>query len=580
MSDIAGISGFSQNGLSGLSGLSGQSSLGLGASATGAGQGGQSSLEQLASMLADMLLSSGSGSGSGAGQAAGGGAGKSGDAGQSSIDELLQSLKGNGQKDGSGTKDAGATGEDSSKELLTQVLMALFEKILGGSDSSSGTGEGGGTGTGSGSGSGGGSPVSGAGNGGGGTGGTQGAGGGTGLDSLGGGQGLGGTQGAGGTGSGSSVEDLVNTLMKSLGGGSLDNSIQPTSDGGGQVSQDEKLKELLELIAQFMDSHPDTFNQPSDTSSKGGSGGGSGGGGGGTPSIGGGGGGGTPSIGGEGGGGGGGTPSIGGGTPSIGGGGGGGTPSIGGGGGGGTPSIGGEGGGTTPSIGGTTPTTTPGTGSPVSTGAAPSAFPVASSNPTVVNETIKVGPGEVFDGENQTFTAGPSLGDGGQGEGQKPIFELAEGATLKNVVFGDNAADGVHVRAGNSDAVNVDNVHWTNVGEDALTVKGEGGADVTNLNITNSSAQGANDKIFQLNADANVKVDGFKANDFGTFMRTNGGQQGNWNLDLKNIDAENGKFSFVKSDSENLNLTTGGINLKNVEHPYDKLTSTTKHTEV
>ncbi|MBX8485622.1 pectate lyase [Pseudomonas cichorii] len=551
MADIAGISGFSQSGLSGLSGLSG----GLGGATAGAatGQGGQSALEQLAGMLAEMLLGSGSGSGGGAGAGAGAGsgsgAGQTGKSGQSDIDSLLQSLQGGEQKDGS-SKGANGTGDESSKELLTQVLMALFEKILGGSDSSSGTGEGGG-GTGSGSGSG--SPVSGAGGGGGGT---------KGLEGLGSGQGLGGAQGAGG-GSGS-VEDLVNTLMKSLGGGSLDNSIQPTSDGGGQVSQDGKLKELLEMIAQFMDSHPETFNQPSDSSSKGTGGGGgapAGGGGGGAP---------APSLGG--GGGGGGAP-----APSLGGGGGGGAapaPSVGGGGGGGAAP--------TPSIGGAAPT--PGTGSPAGTGSAgsstPVSFPTASGSPTVVNETIKVGPGEVFDGQGKTFTAGPSLGDGGQGEGQKPIFELAEGATLKNVTFGENAADGVHVRAGNEKAVNVDNVHWTNVGEDALTVKGEGGAKVTNLNITNSSAQGANDKIFQLNADANVTVDNFKAKDFGTFMRTNGGQQGNWNLDLKNVDAENGKFSFVKSDSEGLNLTTSGINLKNVEHAYDKLPGSTNHKEV
>lgn len=564
MSDIAGISGFSQNGLSGLSGLSG----GLGGAAAGAatGQGGQSPLEQLAGMLAEMLLGSGSGSGgAGAGAGSGSGAGQAGKSGQSDIDSLLQSLQGGEQKDGS-SKGANGTGDESSKELLTQVLMALFEKILGGSDSSSGTGEGGGNGSGSGSGS----PVSGAGGtGGGGT---------KGLEGLGSNQGLGGAQGAGG-GSGS-VEDLVNTLMKSLGGGSLDNSIQPTSDGGGQVSQDGKLKELLEMIAQFMDSHPETFNQPSDSSSKG-TGGGGGGGGSPAPSVGGGGGGGAPAPA-VAGGGGGGSP-----APSVGGGGGGGgapAPSVGGGGGGGTPSVGGGGGGSTPSIGGTTPTPTPGTGSPAGTGAAgsstPVSFPTASGSPTVVNETIKVGPGEVFDGQGKTFTAGPSLGDGGQGEGQKPMFELAEGATLKNVTFGDNAADGVHVRAGNEKAVNVDNVHWTNVGEDALTVKGEGGAKVTNLNITNSSAQGASDKIFQLNADANVSVDNFKAKDFGTFMRTNGGQQGNWNLDLKNIEAENGKFSFVKSDSEGLNLTTSGINLKNVEHPYDKLPGSTNHKEV
>ncbi|MEE5114308.1 pectate lyase [Pseudomonas alliivorans] len=552
MSDLTSLSG-SMGNLSSLPGVGG-TSMGIGASLAGAGQGaqgGQSALQELAGMLAEMLLGSGSGSGSGAGSGAGGGqsAGKTGQGGQSDLDSLLQSLQGNGQGGDKQTKDSGAAG-GGEKELLTQVLMALFEKILGGSDSSSGAGNG------SGGGSGGASGI-----GGGGTGASKDAG------ALGQGQGLGGTQGATG---GSNTEDLVNTLMQKLGGGSLDNSIQPTADGGGEVSQNGKLKELLEMIAQFMDSHPETFNQPSDAAGKGG-----GGGGGGTPSVGGGGGGGgTPSVGG--GGDGGGTPSVGGG-----GGGGGGTPSVGGGGGGGggTPSIGGGGGTPAPTGPTGTPSPTGPTGTGTSGSATPVSFPTASGTPTVVNETIKVGPGETFDGGGKTFTAGKALGDGGQGEGQKPMFELAEGATLKNVVLGDNAADGVHVRAASEKAVNVDNVHWTNVGEDALTVKGEGGAKVTNLNITNSSAQGANDKVFQLNADANVNVDNFKVKDFGTFMRTNGGQQGDWNLDLKNISAEDGKFSFVKSDSEGLNLTTSGIDLKNVENAYSKLPGSTNHKE-
>ncbi|MEE5055957.1 pectate lyase [Pseudomonas alliivorans] len=551
MSDLTSLSG-SMGNLSSLPGVGG-TSMGIGASLAGAGQGaqgGQSALQELAGMLAEMLLGSGSGSGSGSGAGGGQSAGKTGQGGQSDLDSLLQSLQGNGQGGDKQTKDSGAAG-GGEKELLTQVLMALFEKILGGSDSSSGAGNG------SGGGSGGASGI-----GGGGTGASKDAG------ALGQGQGLGGTQGATG---GSSTEDLVNTLMQKLGGGSLDNSIQPTADGGGEVSQNGKLKELLEMIAQFMDSHPETFNQPSDAAGKGGGGGG----GGGTPSLGGGGGGGgTPSVGG--GGGGGGTPSLGGG-----GGGGGGIPSVGGGGGGGggTPSIGGGGGTPAPTGPTGTPSPTGPTGTGTSGSATPVSFPTASGTPTVVNETIKVGPGETFDGGGKTFTAGKALGDGGQGEGQKPMFELAEGATLKNVVLGDNAADGVHVRAASEKAVNVDNVHWTNVGEDALTVKGEGGAKVTNLNITNSSAQGANDKVFQLNADANVNVDNFKVKDFGTFMRTNGGQQGDWNLDLKNISAEDGKFSFVKSDSEGLNLTTSGIDLKNVENAYSKLPGSTNHKE-
>ncbi|RBL68767.1 pectate lyase [Pseudomonas sp. MWU13-2625] len=447
MADFSVFSGLSQNGS--VAGLSLDQSTLPGQNAPS----GASGLHDLASMLAEILLGSSSGKEAGASD-------------QSAGDDLLQKLQGAG-KDGQ-TATEGSGGE-SSKELLTQVLMALFEKILGGDSAQGGDG-------------------------------AQA-------------KGVGGTQGAG---AGSSPEDLVNTLMKSLGEGSLNSAISPTAEGGGQVSGDDRLKELLEMIAQFMDSHPDTFGTPG---------------------------------------------ADGGGTSSKGG---------------------------APVTGNTVPVPDAGTvspnpeaGAPVldNSGAAPVMFPTASSNPTVVNSTIKVGPGEVFDGGGKTFTAGAALGDGGQGESQKPLFELAEGATLKNVIIGENGADGVHVKANGEEPVNVDNVHWTNVGEDALTVK-DGGAKTTHLNITNSSAQGAADKIFQLNADANVNVDNFKAKDFGTFMRTNGGQQGNWNLNLSNISAENGKFSFVKSDSEGLNISTHNIDLKNVQNAYSKLPESTRFQEV
>ena len=190
-------------------------------------------------------------------------------------------------------------------------------------------------------------------------------------------------------------------------------------------------------------------------------------------------------------------------------------------------------------------------------------FPKASASPTVVNEPIVVKKGEEFDGKGRTFTAGSKLGDGGQSENQRPLFILEDGASLKNVVIGDNGADGVHLYG---DA-KVDNVHWTDVGEDALTVKPNKEGKKANVEITNSSAQGANDKIFQLNADANITIDNFKAKDFGTFLRTNGGQQGDWNINLKNITAEDGKYKFVNSDAEGVKLSADNIRLQSVaEH--------------
>lgn len=191
-------------------------------------------------------------------------------------------------------------------------------------------------------------------------------------------------------------------------------------------------------------------------------------------------------------------------------------------------------------------------------------FPGASANPTVVDNTIIVKAGQVFDGKGQTFTASSKLGDGGQSESQKPLFRLEDGASLKNVTIGDNGADGIHLYG---DA-KIDNLHVTNVGEDAITVKPNSAGKKSHVEITNSSFEHASDKILQLNADTNLTVDNVKAKDFGTFVRTNGGQQGNWDLNLSHISAQNGKFSFVKSDSEGLNVNTKDISLDNVQNHY------------
>ncbi|RMU94673.1 pectate lyase [Pseudomonas syringae group genomosp. 3] len=297
--------------------------------------------------------------------------------------------------------------------------------------------------------------------------------------------------------------------------------------------------------------------------------------------------------------GGGGTPDAtggggGGDTPSATGGGGGDTPTAtggGGSGGGGTPTATGGGGGGTPTAtgggeGGVTPQITPQLANPNRTSGTGSVSDTAGSTEqagkiNVVKDTIKVGAGEVFDGHGATFTADKSMGNGDQGENQKPMFELAEGATLKNVNLGENEVDGIHVKAKNAQEVTIDNVHAQNVGEDLITVKGEGGAAVTNLNIKNSSAKGADDKVVQLNANTHLKVDNFKADDFGTMVRTNGGKQfDDMSIELNGIEANHGKFALVKSDSDDLKLATGNIAMTDVKHAYDKTQASTQHTEL
>lgn len=333
-----------------------------------------------------------------------------------------------------------------------------------------------------------------------------------------------------------------NTLSE-MGNNGLDQTMTPDGQGGGQISDNPLLKALLKLIARMMDGQSDPLGQQGAGNNNASSGAASTGNspfddlsGSGFPS--------GPSSGGT-------SPTHSDSPPS--------TPT--------SP--------TSPldfpssptsGAGGSTPVTDhsdPVGSSGVGAGQAVD-FPTASANPTVVHDTITVKAGQVFDGKGQTFTAGSELGDGGQSESQKPLFKLEDGASLKNVTIGNNGADGIHLYG---DA-KIDNLHVTNVGEDAITVKPNSAGKKSHVEITNSSFEHASDKILQLNADTNLTVDNVKAKDFGTFVRTNGGQQGNWDLNLSHISAENGKFSFVKSDSEGLNVNTKDISLDNVQNHY------------
>lgn len=365
--------------------------------------------------------------------------------------------------------------------------------------------------------------------------------------------------------SGASQDDSQSALNDMSSNG-LDQSLSSDGQGGGNISDNPLLKALLKLIAQMMDGMNGQFGQPdgSDDSSSSGEGSladGSGGGGlgGNSPFSG------TSLADGSGG-----DSPFGGGSLTGGAVGG---SSLGGGFSPGTSSASSGQGGTSllsgsPAVGSTTHTPVSAQADPLGSAGTGSAqdvgFPTASTKPNVVHDTIVVPAGQVFDGKGQTFTAGKELGDGSQSESQKPLFKLEDGASLKNVVIGDNGADGIHLYG---DA-KIDNLHVTNVGEDAITVKANKEGKKSNVEISNSTFQNASDKILQLNADTDLTVNNVKAKDFGTFVRTNGGQQGDWDLNLSHISAQNGKFSFVKSDSEGLNVNTSNVSLDNVENHY------------
>jgi hypothetical protein len=121
-----------------------------------------------------------------------------------------------------------------------------------------------------------------------------------------------------------------------------------------------------------------------------------------------------------------------------------------------------------------------------------------------------------FDGGNVRFIGGAALGDGGQDEGQDPMFQLADGATLSNVIIGTPAADGVHCLG----TCTLRNVWWQDVGEDAATFKGTAASQT--MTIDGGGAMKASDKTFQHNGPGTMIIKNFQASDIGKLYRSCG----------------------------------------------------------
>jgi hypothetical protein len=128
-----------------------------------------------------------------------------------------------------------------------------------------------------------------------------------------------------------------------------------------------------------------------------------------------------------------------------------------------------------------------------------------------VSATIDV-PASGLDGGMKRYYG---IGDGGQGESQDPMFKLADGAVLENVIIGAPAGDGVHC----SGSCTLKNVWWEDVGEDAATFKGGSSAEYL---VDGGGARSASDKVFQHNGGGTLTVRNFQAEDFGKLYRSCG----------------------------------------------------------
>lgn len=158
----------------------------------------------------------------------------------------------------------------------------------------------------------------------------------------------------------------------------------------------------------------------------------------------------------------------------------------------------------------------------------PAGWPTPSGNAPVDNGTIPVS--GVFDGGMKRYCC---IGDGGQGESQDPVFELAPGATIKNVILGAPAGDGIHC-LGNC---TIENVWWEDIGEDAATFLGG-----TNYYVIGGGARKASDKVFQHNGPGTLHITGFYAEDFGKLYRACGNCSSSYqrHVVIDNVRVKNG----------------------------------------
>jgi pectate lyase len=150
---------------------------------------------------------------------------------------------------------------------------------------------------------------------------------------------------------------------------------------------------------------------------------------------------------------------------------------------------------------------------PRSTGARLTAWPAATAD-RAVTATIEVAGS--YDGGLKLFHGSGALGSDGQDEDQGPLFELADGATLQNVILGSPAADGVHCLG----SCTLRNVWWEDVGEDAATFKGTSAS--ATYRVIGGGARHAEDKVFQHNGAGTLTIETFQVADFGKLYRSCG----------------------------------------------------------
>ncbi|MEV0388428.1 pectate lyase [Nonomuraea sp. NPDC050643] len=130
-----------------------------------------------------------------------------------------------------------------------------------------------------------------------------------------------------------------------------------------------------------------------------------------------------------------------------------------------------------------------------------------------VHQTTTRNAGTFFDGGMKRYYG---IGDGGQGESQDPMFVVANGGTIQNVIIDAPAGDGIHCEG----SCTIRNVWWNDVGEDAATFMSSSSS-ATYL-VDGGGAKSGSDKVFQHNGAGTVTIKNFQVHSSGKLYRACG----------------------------------------------------------
>ncbi|MWJ14271.1 pectate lyase, partial [Clavibacter michiganensis subsp. michiganensis] len=141
------------------------------------------------------------------------------------------------------------------------------------------------------------------------------------------------------------------------------------------------------------------------------------------------------------------------------------------------------------------------------------AFPAPTSVKPPRATPYEVPAGQTVDYNNAELNGSTS----GRGEFQQPVILVHPGGTVKNVIIGSLAADGIHCEA----SCTIENMYSSHVGEDAVTLL-DGSPTSSVVTIQGGGVQHAYDKVVQMDGAGTVRISHFAASDIGSLVRSCG----------------------------------------------------------